>query len=168
MGLFDKFKNINVETEEEKKKRIAQETIDTYLSQFKDVDGYYANLNKASRDIIHDMISHEDEEKVLKVLEVAEDVNKEDKYGYTYLTVACSEHKIQVIEKLLSMGANPNQGDSPLLDALGGNNKNNPKILELFIKYGVDLKKEINGATLEDTIRSFEEAALNEILDNNK
>ena len=66
------------------------------------------------------------------------------------------------------MGANPNQEDSPLLDALGSSNKNNPKILELFIKYGVDLKKETNGATLEDTIRSFEEDTLNEILDNNK
>lgn len=168
MRLLDKFKNKNVETDEEKKKRIAQETIDTYLSQFKNVDGYYATLNKAGRDIIHDMISHEDEEKVLKVLEAAEDINKEDKYGYTYLTVACSEHKLKVIEKLLSMGADPNQKDSPLLDALGGNNKNNPKILELFIKYGVDLKKEINGTTLEDIMRSFEEEELNEILDSNK
>ena len=165
MGLFDKFKNKSVDTEEEK---IAQETIDTYLSKFKDVNGYYATLSRAGRDIISDMIAHEDEEKVLKVLEVAEDVNKEDNYGYTYLTAACSEHKVKVIEKLLNMGANPNQKDCPLLDALGGNNKNNPKILELFIKYGVDLKMDINGNTIEETIRSFEEDELNEILDRSK
>lgn len=48
------------------------------------------------------MISHEDEEKTIKVLEIIEDVNKEDKLGNSYL-----------------MAANPNHNINPLLKALG-------------------------------------------------
>lgn len=103
------------------------------------------------------IISQENEETALKVLSVIDNVSKEDKYGYTYLTIACSEHKAKVVEKLFELGADPNHKDNPLLDALGRRNKNNSKILELFIKYGVDLSIVVNGATIEEAIRSFEE-----------
>lgn len=175
MGLYDEFKNMNAGTEEEK--RIAQEIIDTYLSQKRDVNGelkwYYDALNKTGRDIISNMISHEeDEDKVLKVLEVVDDVNKEDKDGNSYLSFACLQRRVKVIELLLKKGANPNhknkRGATPILHALGRKSPKCPEILQLFIKYGVDLNMEVNGSAIEDTIRMFEDKELNAILDNNK
>lgn len=163
LALRTKRKNEKIEYE--KKKKEANEIIKTVLDQFKDKDGFLATLDKAGRDIIIYMISHEDEEKTLKVLEIIEDVNKEDKLGNSYLTSACLEHKVKVIEKLLNMGANPNHKTNPLLKALGRRNKENPAILELFIKNGVNLKMNIQGNTLEEMIRSFEDNNLNEILD---
>ncbi len=163
LALRTKRKNEKIEYE--KKKKEANEIIESVLNQFKDKEGFLATLDKAGRDIIVYMISHEDEEKTLKVLEIIEDVNKEDKLGNSYLTIACLEHKVKVIEKLLDMGANPNHKTNPLIKALGRKNKENSAILELFIKYGVDLRTNIQGNTLEETIRSFEDDNFNEILD---
>lgn len=167
MDLFGKLKN-NDETKEEKNNRIAKETIETYLSQFKNIDEYYANLNKTGRDIFSDMISHEDEEKILNVLEVIIDVNRVDNEGFSYLSYACLEHKVKVIEMLLKKGANPNhenkRGTVALFHALGRKNKHNPEILDLFLKYGVNLRTKVNGSTIEDTIRMFGDEELNEIL----
>lgn len=158
-------KRKNEKIEYEKNKKEVDEIIESVLNQFKDKEGFLATLDKAGRDIIVYMISHEDEEKTLKVLEIIEDVNKEDKLGNSYLTIACLEHKVKVIEKLLDMGANPNHKTNPLIKALGRKNKENSAILELFIKYGVDLRTDIQGNTLEETIRSFEDDNFNEILD---
>ncbi len=163
LALRTKRKNEKIEYE--KKKKEVNEIIESVLNQFKDKEGFLATLDKAGRDIIVYMISHEDEEKTLKVLEIIEDVNKEDKLGNSYLTIACLEHKVKVIEKLLDMGANPNHKTNPLIKALGRKNKENSAILELFIKYGVDLRMDIQGNTLEETIRSFEDDNFNEILD---
>lgn len=161
LALRTKRKNEKIEYE----KKEVNEIIESVLNQFKDKEGFLATLDKAGRDIIVYMISHEDEEKTLKVLEIIEDVNKEDKLGNSYLTIACLEHKVKVIEKLLDMGANPNHKTNPLIKALGRKNKENSAILELFIKYGVDLRMNIQGNTLEETIRSFEDDNFNEILD---
>lgn len=147
------------------KNEIANKIVNSVLNQFKDKDSFVADLDKTGRDIISYMISHEDEEKTLKVLEITDDINREDKLGYTYLTNACLYHKVKVIEKLLEMGANPNHKTNPLLKALGRKNEENPAILELFIKYSVDLKMDIHGNTLENMIRSFEDEKLNGILD---
>jgi len=145
-------------------KNLANETINSILSQFKDKESFMNTLKSEKRDIISHIISHEDEEIALKVLCLIDDVNKEDKYENTYLTFACTEHKVNVIEKLLIMGADPNHKSIPLLNALGRKNKNNSKILELFIKYGVNLKMNIKGKTLEEKIRLFEDEELNKIL----
>lgn len=165
MSLFGKLKKQTLETDEAKNRKIAEEIIEAFLSEYQDREGFMKTLVEVDRDIIDWFISHEDEEKCLKVLEIAEDVNKEDKYGYTYLTSACQHHKVKTIEKLLEMGANPNHRTNPLLKALGRKNKSNPAILTLFLKYGVNLEADVNGYTLESMIRSFENNALNEILD---
>ena len=162
LALRTKIKNEKIDYE--KKKKEANEIIESVLNQFKDKEGFLATLDKSGRDIVSYMISQEDEEKTLKVLEIIDDVNKEDKLGNSYLTIACIEHKVKVIEKLLDMGANPNHNTNPLLKALGRKNKENPAILELFIKYGINLKVDIHGNTLEEMIRSFEDDSLNEIL----
>lgn len=162
MGLFNQFKKNN------KNNDLAKETIESVLSQFNNKDDFLDTLNKAGRDIISYIISHEDEDKALNVLEMIEDVNREDKLGNTYLTIACLEHKVKVIEKLLDMGANPNHKTFPLLKALGKKNKENSTILKIFMKYNVDLKMDIHGSTLEEMIRSFEDIDFNSILDNAK
>ena len=150
------------------KRKVAEEAIESVLSKYKDREGFLSMLDEYGRDIYTHMISNEAEETALKALCIADDVNKEDRYGYSYLTFACVGHKAKVIEELLRMGADPNHKSHPLLKALGRKNKDNPAILELFIQYGVDLKADVNGSTVEETIRSFGDKALNQILDKNK
>lgn len=150
------------------KRKEAEEAIESVLSKYKDRAGFLSMLDEYGRDIYTHMISNEAEETALKALYAVDDVNKEDRYGYSYLTFACVGHKAKVIEELLRMGADPNHKSHPLLKALGRKNKDNPAILELFIQYGVDLKADVNGGTVEETIRSFGDKALNQILDKNK
>lgn len=147
------------------KRKVAEETIESVLSKYKDREGFLSMLDEYGRDIFTHMISNEAEETALKALYIADDINKEDRYGYSYLTFACVGHKVKVIEELLRMGADPNHKSHPLLKALGRKSKDNPAILELFIRYGVDLKAEVNGSTVEETIRSFGDEALSQILD---
>ena len=150
------------------KRKVAEEAIESVLSKYKDREGFLSMLDEYGRDIFPHIISNEEEETALKALYAADDVNKEDRYGYSYLTFACVGHKVKVIEALLRMGADPNHKSNPLLKALGRRNKENPAILELFIQYGVDLKAAVNGSTIEETIRSFGDEVLNQILDKNK
>ena len=150
------------------KRKEAEEAIESVLSKYKDRAGFLSMLDEYGREIYTHMISNEAEETALKALYAVDDVNKEDRYGYSYLTFACVGHKAKVIEELLRMGADPNHKSHPLLKALGRKNKDNPAILELFIQYGVDLKADVNGSTVEETIRSFGDKALNQILDKNK
>lgn len=150
------------------KRKEAEEAIESVLSKYKDRAGFLSMLDEYGRDIYTHMISNEAEETALKALYAVDDVNKEDRYGYSYLTFACVGHKAKVIEELLRMGADPNHKSHPLLKTLGRKNKDNPAILELFIQYGVDLKADVNGSTVEETIRSFGDKALNQILDKNK
>ena len=150
------------------KRKVAEEAIESVLSKYKDRAGFLSMLDEYGRDVFTHMISNEAEETALKALYAADDVNKEDRYGYSYLTFACVGHKVKVIEALLRMGADPNHKSHPLLKALGRKNKDNPAILKLFVQYGVDLKAEVNGSTVEETIRSFGDKELNQILDKNK
>ena len=48
--------------------------------------------------------------------------------------------------------------------ALGTKNNNNQEILRLFLEHGLDLEKKINGMTIKETILSFEEPELAEII----
>ena len=159
---------INRKSEKYHKRKEAEEAIESVLEKYKDREGFLSMLDEYGRDIFIHIISNEAEETALKALYVADDVNKEDRYGYSYLTFACVGHKVKVIEELLRMGADPNHKSNPLLKALGRINKGNPAILKLFIRYGVDLKAEVNRSTVEETIRSFGDEELNQILDKNK
>lgn len=159
---------INRKSEKYHKRKEAEEAIESVLEKYKDREGFLSMLDEYGRDIFIHIISNEAEETALKALYVADDVNKEDRYGYSYLTFACVGHKVKVIEELLRMGADPNHKSNPLLKALGRKNKGNPAILKLFIRYGVDLKAEVNRSTVEETIRSFGDEELNQILDKNK
>ena len=148
------------------KRKVAEETIESLLEKYKDREGFLSMLDEYGRDIFTHIISNEAEETALKALYAIDDVNREDRYGYSYLTFAGVGHKVKVIEELLRMGADPNHKSNPLLKALGRKSKDNPAILKLFIQYGVDLTADVNGSTIEDTIRSFGVEALNPLIYN--
>lgn len=125
-------------------------------------------LDRLGRDDIFWQIGHEESTELLASIKNLENVEFKDKQGLTYLHVAAINHKIQVIKLLLEKGANPNcvdkRGATPVLMALGTKNNNNQEILRLFLEHGLDLEKKINGMTIKETILSFEEAELAEII----
>ena len=125
-------------------------------------------LDRLGRDDIFWQIGHEESTELLASIKNLENVEFKDKQGLTYLHVAAINHKIQVIKLLLEKGANPNcvdkRGATPILMALGTKNNNNQEILRLFLEHGLDLEKKINGMTIKETILSFEEAELAEII----
>ena len=123
---------------------------------------------RLGRDDIFWQIGHEESTELLASIKNLENVEFKDKQGLTYLHVAAINHKIQVIKLLLEKGANPNcvdkRGATPILMALGTKNNNNQEILRLFLEHGLDLEKKINGMTIKETILSFEEPELAEII----
>ena len=125
-------------------------------------------LDRLGRDDIFWQIGHEESTELLASIKNLENVEFKDKQGLTYLHVAAINHKIQVIKLLLEKGANPNcvdkRGATPILMALGTKNNNNQEILRLFLEHGLDLEKKINGMTIKETILSFEEPELAEII----
>lgn len=78
------------------KRKEAEEAIESVLSKYKDRAGFLSMLDEYGRDIYTHMISNEAEETALKALYAVDDVNKEDRYGYSYLTFACVGHKAQL------------------------------------------------------------------------
>lgn len=125
-------------------------------------------LDRLGRNDIFWQIGHEESTELLASIKNLENVEFKDKQGLTYLHVAAINHKIQVIKLLLEKGANPNcvdkRGATPVLMALGTKNNNNQEILRLFLEHGLDLEKKINRMTIKETILSFEEAELAEII----
>lgn len=125
-------------------------------------------LDRLGRDDIFWQIGHEESPELLASIKNLENVEFKDKQGLTYLHVAAINHKLQVIKLLLEKGANPNcvdkRGAPPILMALGTKNNNNQEILRLFLEHGLDLEKKINGMTIKETILSFEEPELAEII----
>ena len=126
------------------------------------------NLN---RDEIFWMIEHDDDiEKVINLIDNLDKVDFRDAEGTTYLHVAALNHKLEIIKLLLKKGANPNcqdnKGRFAIIYALGRRNEKNPEILKLFLEYGLDLdiKKNNDGLTIKETILSFEDQQLNEII----
>lgn len=83
--------------------KVAEETIEFLLEEYKDREGFLSMLDEYGRDIFTHIISNGAEETALKALYAIDDVNREDRYGYSYLTFAGVGHKVKVIEELLRM-----------------------------------------------------------------
>lgn len=122
------------------------------------------------RDEIFWRIGHEESPKLLKTISELQNVDFRDDEGTTYLHVAALNHKLEIIKLLFKKGANPNWQDNKgrfaIIYALGRRNEKNPEILKLFLEYGLDLdiKKNNDGLTIRETILSFEDQQLNEII----
>lgn len=95
---------------------------------------YKAHLRKNSVE--------EQYEKICQIMKETPDINRQDKDGKTYLMVAVSNYKVDIVELLLKNGANPNQGDKnnvrPLAMALIKRVSDRRKIVELLLEYGAD------------------------------
>lgn len=122
------------------------------------------------RDEISWRIGHEESPELLKIISELESVDFRDEEGTTYLHVAALNHKLEIIKLLLEKGADPNwqdyKGRFAIIYALGRRNEHNPEILKLFLEYGLnlDIKKNNDGLTIRETILSFEDPKLNEVI----
>ena len=122
-----------------------------------------------NRDEIFFRLGIEKSEELLQKIRSAENPNFQDMLGFSYLHRACQAHYLEAIEVLLKMGANPNiddkNGHSPILSAIGSINENNNAILELMLKYGLNLDKTEGEMTLKEQIASFADDDFNRIVD---
>lgn len=122
------------------------------------------------RDEISWRIGHEESPELLKIISELENIDFRDDEGTTYLHVASLNHKLKIIKLLFEKGANPNWKDNKgrfaIIYALGRRNEHNPEILKLFLEYGLDLdiRKDNDGLTIRETILSFEDPKLNEVI----
>lgn len=122
------------------------------------------------RDEISWRIGHEESNELLDIISKLDKVDFRDDEGTTYLHVAALNHKLKIIKLLFEKGADPNwqdyKGRLPIIYALGRRNENNPEILKLFLEYGLnlDFKKANDGLTIRETIASFEDPKLNEVI----
>lgn len=135
-------------------------------------------IDKMGRDKMHYRIAHinhsimEVKEDVLRDMKSIDDPDFQDYQGVSYLHMACQAHSVEAIKMLLDLGANlninDNMGFSPITSALGCVNSNNPEILKLMLRYGLDLKKMEGDNTLKEWIEMFNEEELNEIIRENE
>lgn len=113
-------------------------------------------------------IGHEETPELLEMIEALENVEFMDSKGLTYLHIAALNHKLEIIKLLLKKGANPNcednKGGSPILMALGRIHEKNAEILKTFLDYGLNLERIENGMTIKETILSFEDKELNDVI----
>lgn len=120
------------------------------------------------RDELFWRIGHENTDKLLEDITLHANVDFADDIGRTYLHVACSAHNLTVVRLLLQKGADPNrkdkEGHSPILSAIGRMDEDNPEFLRVFLEYGLDLNEDVNGLSLRETIKSFEEEELNKVI----
>lgn len=118
--------------------------------------------------IAHIDLGLEDKSLVLDDLKGVDNPNFQDCQGTSYLHMACQVHSLEAISILLNLGADPNikdaQGFSPLLSALGSINDNNPKILKLMLKNGLNLEQDEAGMALVDHIKAFNNDEYNTII----
>ena len=121
------------------------------------------------RDEIFWRIGHEESPELLAIIGGLDSVDFRDDNGTTYLHIAAINHKLQIIKLLLEKGADPNwqdkNGKSPILYAIGRNNKNNPEILRLFLVHGLDLDRNEKGMSLRERIISFGNPELNRVIE---
>lgn len=121
------------------------------------------------RDELFWRIGHEKSDDLLNALKNSENVNFKDEEGTSYLRVACINHYLEAIIVLLENGADPNvvdkKGHTAILAALGSKHKDNSKILETFLKHGLDLNRiHKSGETLKCVIQSFGNEEWNNII----
>lgn len=128
-------------------------------------------IDRLGRDELFYRIGHEEESpELIETISRLEKVDFRDAEGVTYLHIAALKHKPEIIKLLFEKGANPNwqdyKGRFAVIWAVGRKNKKNPEILKLFLEYGLDLdiKKEIDGLTIRETILSLEDPKLNEVI----
>lgn len=122
-----------------------------------------------NRDEIFFRLGVEKSEELLEMIRKVENPNFQDDKGISYLHRACQTHYIDAIKILLELGANPNitdkRGFSPILEAIGRINENNNEILEIMLKYGLDLNRIEGDMSLKEQIEMFDDEEMNKIIE---
>jgi hypothetical protein len=122
-----------------------------------------------NRDEVFFRLGVEKSEELLEMIQNVENPNFQDDKGISYLHRACQAHYVDAIKILLELGANPNvtdkRGFSPILEAIGNINENNNEILDIMLKYGLDLKRMEGEMTLKEQIEMFEDEEMNGIIE---
>ncbi len=121
-----------------------------------------------NRDEIFFRLGVEKSEELLEKIRNLKNPNFQDAKGISYLHRAWQTHYIEAIKILLELGANPNiadeRGFSPVLEAIGTINEKNNDILELMLKFGLDLDRMEGNTTLKEMIESFKDEEFNKII----
>lgn len=111
----------------------------------------------------------EKKDDVLEVMKGIKNPNFQDLNGTSYLHMACQSHCVEAVKLLLELGANPNindnRGYSPILSAVGCMDENNEEILELMLKYGLDLNKLEGDKPLREVLKRFKNERINIIIE---
>lgn len=122
-----------------------------------------------NRDEIFFRLGVEKSEELLEMIRKVENPNFQDDKGISYLHRACQTHYIDAIKILLELGANPNitdkRGFSPILEAIGRINENNNAILEIMLKYGLDLNRIEGDMSLKEQIEMFDDEGMNKVIE---
>lgn len=122
-----------------------------------------------NRDEIFFRLGVEKSEELLEMIRNVENPNFQDDKGISYLHMACQTHYFDAIKILLELGANPNitdkRGFSPILEAIGRINENNNEILEIMLKYGLDLNRIEGDMSLKEQIEMFDDEEMNKIIE---
>lgn len=122
-----------------------------------------------NRDEIFFRLGVEKSEELLEMIRKVENPNFQDDKGISYLHRACQTHYIDAIKILLELGVNPNitdkRGFSPILEAIGRINENNNEILEIMLKYGLDLNRIEGDMSLKEQIEMFDDEEMNKIIE---
>lgn len=120
------------------------------------------------RDEMFWRLAHENTAKLILDINKLENVEFKDEKGYSYLHVAAGSWNVEAVQALLQKGANPNcldnRGHSPIFRAIGRIHENNAAILRLFLEHGLELDRIEGDMTIRETIASFEDEELNEVI----
>ncbi|MBR1823257.1 MAG: ankyrin repeat domain-containing protein [Ruminococcus sp.] len=99
-------------------------------------------MDRLNRDELFYLIADEKEDEALKALAKCDNLDFQDKNGYSYLHIAAQSGLAKVVEYLLSNGASiditDKFGKTPLMVAISGYNGDRT-IVDIFLKYGADL-----------------------------
>lgn len=125
-------------------------------------------IDKLERDELFYEIAHHETEKVKEKLKRDVDLNITDINKMTYLHVAVKHLDYDISEILVKMGAKidciDNNGNTPLMYALGQAGNEAIRIAKLLIEKGADLDLKAGKYSARELIIMFEDEELMELL----
>ncbi len=125
-------------------------------------------IDKLERDELFYEIAHHETEKVKEKLKGDVDLNITDINKMTYLHVAVKHLDYDISEILVKMGAKidciDNNGNTPLMYALGQAGNEAIRIAKLLIEEGADLDLKAGKYSARELIIMFEDEELMELL----
>ena len=88
------------------------------------------------------------QDKALEMLDVAENVDFQDKAGYSYLHIATQSNFLEVVKKLIELNCyidiKDTYGRTPLMIGLSSWNGKDDNIIQVLLKAGSNIKETAN------------------------